>query len=62
MEPMTEPDPQPNVHPQPPATRAPDQPNRTDRLHRPPDEGPALSGGSAVAEQDQAAEEEVGGG
>ncbi len=32
------------------------------RAARPPDEGPAADGGSALGEEDAAAEEEIGGG
>ncbi len=59
---MTDSKPEPNVHPQPPTTTTPEHPDPFARLHRPPDEGPAPTGGSAITDEDPAAEEEVGGG
>lgn len=53
---------QPNDTPPSETTSPSEAPRPPDRLHRPPDEGPALTGGSATTNEDLAAEEEVGGG
>ena len=45
-----------------PRTSPPDVPEPPGRAGRDPDEGPAVGGGSSLESDDEAADEEVGGG